>query len=280
MKRCALFLLLLTAVAGSMACGFIGGSSPEGPEGLVPDGARELVLVDISEAALNHTDLPMEFENRVSNLENYGDVRQQAALTLASGHVLITSGDFDFQDIRDDLDNSGYAFSLNRGYDYRVSANSGQASALLADDGYLISGDIEAVSDVLRDVNRDTGLLWNDDGGELKQALDIVGAGLVKTASRDCRHGTNPENNHGCLAAAWAFSRGEDRRTVIEGTAAFLFRDASTASAAAPIIERAINSNELIALTQIITDENTVTLKADINRDDFASLQFPINLGQ
>ena len=276
MKRCALFLLLVTAIAGSMACGFIGGSSPEGPEGLVPDAARELVLVDVSEAALSRTDLPMKLENGVSSMENYGDVRQQASLTLASGHVVITSGDLDLLDIQDDLADSSHSSSQVRDHDFWVSADGLQASAILADEGYLIRGDTDAVIDVLRDVSRDSGLLWNDDDGDLKQVLDIVGAGFVKTTSRDCRL----ENNHGCLAAAWSFSRGEERRTVIEGTAAFMFRDASAASGAAPIIERAIHSNELIALTQIATEGSTVTLRADVNRDDFAALQFPISLGQ
>ena len=276
MKRSALLLLLLAAIAGTLACGFIGGSSPEGPLGLVPDGARELVVVDVSEAALSRTDLPAELENNVSSLENYGDVRQQATLTLSSGHVVITSGDFDFQDIQDGLNDGGFASSQVRERAFWTSPEGMQAAALLADDGYLVSGDAEAVADVLRDVSRDSGLLWNDDDGDLKQVLDVVGEGLVRTASRDCRL----EDNRGCLAAAWAFSRGEERRTVIEGTAAFRFTDASAASGAAPLIESAVNAIELIALTSVVTDESTVTLTADVNRDDFAALRFPIKLGE
>lgn len=276
MKRIALFLLLLTAVAGTLACGIIGRSSPEGPEGLVPDSARELVIVDVSEAALSRTDLPADMEMQVSALENYGDVRRQATIILASGHVLITSGDFDFQDIQDDLSDAGYATSEVRSQTFTTSNDGSQSSALLADDGYLISGDTGAVADVLRDVSRDSGLLWNDSDGDLKQVLDAVGAGIVKTVSLDCRI----ENTSGCVAAAWAFSRGEERRTVIEGTAAFRFTDASAASGAAPIIESAINSNELIALTGITTEESTVTVTADVNRDDFPALEFPVTLGE
>ena len=104
LNRCALFILLLSALAASTAaCGWIGGSAPEGPAGLIPDSAREVVLVDVSQAALNRTDLPANLESQVSSLENYGDVRRQAMISLASGTVTITGGDFDLQDIKEDL---------------------------------------------------------------------------------------------------------------------------------------------------------------------------------
>ncbi len=276
MKRCALFILLLTALAATVACGFIGGSAPEGPAGLIPDSAREVVLVDVSQAALSRTDLPTDLENQVSRLENYGDVSRQATLSLASGQVTITGGDFDLEDIRKDLSESGYSDSLYRGYDLWLSSNGQAASALLADDGYLISGGADAVVDVLRDVSRGSGLLHNDGDGELKQTLDLAGEGLVTTVSSDCRLNIDD----GCIAAAWAFSRGEERRTVIEGNAALVFRDETSAAGAAPRIEQVINADELLTLTEILRDEATITLKVEIHREDFAKLRFPISLGE
>ena len=279
MKRCALFTLLLSALAGTLACGFIGGSSPEGPTALVPDGARELVLVDVGEAALNRTDLPAELESGVSSLEIYGDVRQQAVMLLPSGQVTITRGDFDFEDIRTSLREGRFTEVAYRSYNFWESADGGEASALLEEDGYLVSGGFHAVADVLRDLSRDAGLLWNDDDGELNQAMGLTGYGssdLVTTAGRDCRL----NDNTGCRAVAWAFSRGEERRTVVEGAAALIFRDAASAASAAPLIEQAINGNELMTLTDMLTEDATITLRADINRDDFAKLEFPINLGQ
>ena len=152
--RCALLFLLISALAASTAaCGWIGGSAPEGPAGLIPDSAREVVLVDVSQAALNRTDLPANLESQVSSLENYGDVRRQAMISLASGTVMITGGDFDLQDIKEDLRESGYASTVYRGFELWQSSNRLTATALLADDGYLISGGYEAVIDVLRDVN-------------------------------------------------------------------------------------------------------------------------------
>ena len=276
MKRCALFILLLTALAGTVACGLIGGSAPEGPAGLIPDSAREVVLVDVSQAALSRTDLPTDLESQVSRLENYGDVSRQATLSLASGQVTITGGDFDLEDIRKDLGESGYSDSLYRGYDLWLSSNGQEASALLADDGYLISGSADAVVDVLRDVSRGSGLLYNDNDGELNQTLDLAGEGLVTTVSSDCRLNIDD----GCIAAAWAFSRGEERRTVIEGNAALLFQDQTSAAGAAPRIEQVINGGELLTLTEILREEATITLKVDIHREDFAKLRFPISLGE
>lgn len=275
-KRCALYILLLTAMAAASACGLIGGSSPEGPAQLVPDGARELVLVDVSAAALNRTDLPADLERGVSGLETYGDVRQQALIRLASGQVTVTSGEFDFEDIRDNLRDNGYVEAAYRGYNFWESADASQAAALLDEDGFLISGDFEAVADVLRSLHRGAGLLHNDDAGQLNQAMKLAGPGLVTTASRDCRLA----GDTGCRAAAWAFSRGEERRTVIEGAAALLFRDAPAAASAAPLIEQAINANPVMTLTEILTTDATITVKTDVNRDDFAQLEAPVGLGR
>ena len=98
----------------------------------------------------------------------------------------------------------------------------------------------------------------------------------MTTVSTDCRLNIND----GCIAAAWAFSRGEERRTVIEGNAALMFNDSRAAAGAAPLIEQAVNASELLTLTEILREEETITLKADIDRDDFAQLEFPISLGQ
>ena len=276
LNRCALFILLAACIATTVACGLIGGSAPEGPTGLIPDSAREVVLVDVSQAAVNRTDLPADLEGQVSSLEIYGDVRRQATLSLASGNVTITGGDFDLADIRRDLREAGYSSTVYRGFDLWQSSDGRTASALLAEDSFLISGDYKAVIDVLRDVNRGSGLLHNDDDGELKRAIDLTGEGLVTTVSTNCRLNIND----GCIAAAWAFSRGEERRTVIEGTAALMFNSPTAAAGAAPLIEQAVNASGLLTLTEILREEETVTLKTDIDRDDFAQLDFPISLGQ
>ena len=276
MKRWSLLILLAAALSGSLACGFVGGSAPDGPERMVPDGVEELLVVDVGEAALSRTDLPSELEKDVVELEDFGDVTRMAGLSLPSGQVTITEGDFDFDDIRDSVRERGFTTSSYREFSFLEASDGSEAYALLEDDGFLISGDFEAVIDVLRDNSRDSGLLWSDDKGELKQASDLAGDGLVVTTGRNCQL----ENNVGCRAVAWAFFRGEDRRTVIEGSAALLFRDATAAQGAAATIERSIGTNELMRLTEIITEDATILLKIDVARDDFALLKFPIHLGR
>ncbi len=276
MKRCALLFLVLTALGGSLACGFIGGSTPDGPERMVPDGVQELLMVDVGETALSRTDLPSELESNVSALEEFGDVIRQANLALPTGQVTITEGDFDFADIRDRLREQGFTSSTYREFSFLESADGAVAHAFLEEDGFLVSGEFAAVVDVLRDTSRNTGLLWNDEEGELKQALDLVGDGLVVSLGRNCQL----ETNVGCRAVAWSFTRGEERRTVIEGSATLLFRDASGAADASTTVERAVGTNELMRLTEILTDGATITLKVDIDRDDFALLELPINLGR
>ena len=276
MKQLSLVTMLAVAILGSLACGFVGGSAPEGPQRMVPDGALELVLVDVGEAALSRTDLPSKLERDVTALENFGDVVRLAKLSLPSGDLMITEGDFDFEDIRNSLREDSHTPSTYREYSFLESADGGSVSALLEDEGFLVSGDFPAVIDTLRDKSRDSGLLWNDEAGELNQALELAGDGLVVTAGKNCQL----EVNVGCRAVAWAFARGEERRTVIEGSAALLFRDATAAQGAAASIERSIGTNKLIRLTEILTDDTTITFKVDVDRDDFALLEFPINLGK
>ena len=175
------------------------------------------------------------------------------------------------------MQEGGYTEAAYRGYNFWESSDGSEASATLAEDGFLINRDLEAVVAVLRRVSRDSdsGLPWNDDDGELQQVMALTGEELVTTAGRDCRLA----DNTGCRAAAWAFSRGEERRTVIEGAAALLFRNAASAASAAPLIEQAINANELMALTEILTTGATITVGADIDRDDFAGLEAPVGTG-
>ena len=276
MKRSLLLILTVAALGSSLACGVFGGSAPEGPARMVPDAALELVLVDVEEAALSRTDLPEDLEREITGMENFGDVRQLAVLTLQSGQALITGGDFDFDVIRNNLRETAYTTGAYRGYSFLESDDGARASALLEDDGRVVSGDFGAVIDILRDTKRDSGLLWNDNEGELNRAMDLAGHGLVVTAGRDCQL----EDNSGCRAVAWAFSRGEERRTVIEGAAALLFRDASAAAGAAAAIERSVATSELMSLTEILTSDASVTLRVDIDRDNFPLLELPISLGR
>ena len=275
MVRCTLLAVMVLVLGSSVACGLFGGSDDDGPIRMVPDDVLELVVVDVAEAALSRTGLPMDIENEVSNLDDYGDVIKQTWLVLPVGQVTIASGDFDFEDIRGSLRDRGYLSSTYRKYGFLESPDGRYAVALL-DDEFYVWGDSDAVIAVLRDNSRGQGLLRDDGDGELRQAMELVGEGLVVTAGRDCRL----ESDAGCRAVAWAFSRGEDRRTVIEGSVALLFRDASSAAAAVASVERAIGTNRLIRLTDIQTEEEVIRLQVDVNRDDFALLEFPILLGQ
>ena len=275
MIRHTLLAVLVLVLGSSVACGLFGGSSDDGPVRMVPDDVLELVVVDVAEAALSRTGLPMDLESEVSNLDDFGDVLRHASLVLPAGQVMIASGDFDFEDIRGSLRDRGYSSSTYRNYSFLESPDGRDSAALLEDEGFYVWGESDAVIAVLRDNSRNQGLLKDDDEGELRQAMELAGEGVVMTAGGACRL----ESDVGCRAVAWAFSRGEDRRTVIEGSAALLFRDASSAASAVSSVERAIGTNQLLHLTDISTEEDVVRLQVDVNRDDFALLEFPILLG-
>ena len=67
----------------------------------------------------------------------------------------------------------------------------------------------------------------------------MSGEGLIVSVGGNCQL----ENNVGCRAVDWVFSRDESRRTVIEGSAAILFRGFGAAAGAAAAIERSIGTN-------------------------------------
>ena len=275
MIRSILIAMLVSILVSSLACGLIGGSEGDGPLRMVPDDVFELVVVDVAEAALSRTDLPADLETEVSKLEDFGDVLKQASLTLPTGRVMISSGEFEFENIRNSLRNQGYVSSSYRSYSFLESADGRHAAALIEEDGFYVWGDSAAVVAVLRDNKREEGLLIDDDEGELRQAMDLAGEGLVVTAAGACQL----ESDVGCRAVAWAFSRSEERRTVIEGSAVLLFRDAAAAAAASAAVERAMGENQLVQWTEIQTEDDVIRLLVDISRDDFALLEFPILLG-
>lgn len=280
MIRFSRFALLLGAViAGAVGCGWFGGSPPEGPLRLAPDDARELVLINASEAALSRTTLPKEFEDNIAALRDYGDINEQAWLRLPSGTAVVSMGVFDYEGIRGVLTEGDHAQATRRGFELWEAGDGLTSRAMLVDEGYFINGAAGAVSDVLRVADRGQGRLWDDGKGELKLALDDVrealdggGAGLLTTASADCR-----VDAAGCAAAAWVFARGESRRT-LEGTGALRFRDAEAAAAAEPVIDRVIEANPAIVLVSVATEDEVVTVQVSIDRDDFGGLAFPLGL--
>ena len=272
MNRRFLLVLLVFVLGGLLACGLFGGSGDDSPVRMVPDDVIELVVVDAAEAALNRTALPVDLESEVSHLDDYGDVRKQATLTLPTGQAMIASGDFDFDDIAKALHDRGYVSSTYRKYDFLESRDGQHAAALLEDEGFYISGHLDAVIAVLRDNSRGQGLLKDDGDGELRKVMDLAGEGLVMTAGAKCHLEATP----GCRAVAWAFFRREDRRTVIEGSAALLFRDAPSAADAVAVVERVIAGNELMRLADISADDAVIMLTVDVNRNDFPLLEFPI----
>lgn len=276
MIRFSLFALLLGAMlAGAAGCGWFGGSPPEGPLRLAPDDARELVLINASEAALSRTTLPQEYEDNIAALRDYGDINEQAWLRLPSGTAVVSMGTFDYEGIRGVLTEGGHAQTTHRGVELWEAGDGLTSRAMLEDGGYFISGAAGAVSDVLRAVDRGQGLLWDDGRGELRRALAEVanaGEGLLTTASADCRLATT-----GCEAAAWVFARGESRRT-LEGTGALRFRDADAAAMAAPVIDRVVKAHPAIEFVGVTLDEEVVTVAVSIDRDDFGGLEFPLGL--
>lgn len=124
-------------------------------------------------------DLSMAFGGELQLEPEYIDTYVQ--MLIQAGEVEIVSGQFQYDDIRDDLDDANYEESSYRGYELWSGWRS---FALLEGDGFIISGNTEdSVKDVLSNLYRDGGSLENSKDLDIARLLDELDQGAVLLAT-------------------------------------------------------------------------------------------------
>ena len=229
-----IFVLLFTFPI--LACG--GASSSGGsdvPLHLLPDDTDLVEVLSVSE--ILGGDVPEVLEQEFDTLwETFSvgddhllinDVEKLFRVLSKDGvFLIISSSQLDFLETREWLadQDSGIESTSYQGEDLWESA--GQAMVLLESDGYLITGDTEAIKNLLKVKARGEGSLDQDDENVVRQALDDAGAGWYTMAGKNC--GGAWSELRGCVAYSITGSTG-DKKFEAAVTYRFRFRSESRA---------------------------------------------------
>ncbi len=166
--------------------GVIGGGNPQPASvlDLVPDDAEVVTLMDVGRI-LDNDLLAEEFfdERDWEDLEddlgiNPEDLSEMVVAMWGGGEVVVMSGNFDLDYIREELEDQDSEENSYRGYEVWEDPD-GSAGALL--DGYIVFSDTtRPVENVLKNLYNGSGSLAQaDEDNEMKQILDKVGSGFV-----------------------------------------------------------------------------------------------------
>ena len=183
MRRCRvwfswfLLAIVVTAMTGFVACGFIGGSAsvPDNPEELILEDA--LVVSDVDFQAIQDADdLPYPWLRSDEDARDYQermeddwddagysfdtdieDVESVLTVRIRNGEYHVVKGELDFVDIRDELEDRDFEEDTYRGFEFWLDDyNSGVA--LFEEAGIYIVGRETEVEDVIKAIERGEGL--------------------------------------------------------------------------------------------------------------------------
>ena len=222
-------LLVLMAVAGFLllSCGESGPPSPGSTLHLVPANAEGFAVFNIAEmkaspdvAEAMEIDLSEEF---VVGLI-WEDFDELTTVAWEGNDVSVLKGSFDFDDVRDELEELGLEESSYRGYELW------ERFALLQEDGYLIfSSSPEPIEEVLKNLYRGEGHLAGAEDNDLKRILEKLPEAFLKGAS--VREGFCPVKR--CQGAGISFTGMDLDREAVTGEIAILFSSERSAEDAA-----------------------------------------------
>ena len=225
----ALFVSALLAMALGTACG--GGPDPLG---LVPDDAHRVNVVEV--AQILQGDAPDYLVEETEDVweDDYFDdigvaIDDVSTVVVAGGPdgtMIVLDGEFDFEQVRDELDDFGYDDSDYRGYEMWEGETRLGAAALLEGSGQIVLSrlGVSAVQNALKILIRGSGSLLDDDQNNVLRALRKAGNGSLVAAWE----GEKFMGVRGHEAVGSAISRGDDQYSV-KFTYAFLFPNERTA---------------------------------------------------
>ena len=263
---CASIALAFT-LALLTVCGGSGGS--EGPLDVLPSDTSDVAIYDLE--SINQNRHLQDFaDERVQDWDtSYGAigilVDEVETVTLAksrgNGYVIL-EGDFDFEYIRDDLDDGDYDDDEFRGYEVwsggRVAAV--PALTLVEDDGLVLVAEDHTIHDILRNLADAPGSRDGDTGGVLR-AVRRAGEGLVVFGGSPCA-----QELRGCEAFAGSFTTGD--RYEVRFTGLLLFRNDERAEAESEDAEKLFERSRYMETRSVTTDGEFVILEGVLDVDD------------
>ena len=257
-----------------------GGSLPPGPLGLVPDDVWSVQVWDVEDLLSRDApdDLADGFEDSWEDrLDDIGisidDVETLVQATGDDGSFVILAGEFDFEQIKDELDDADYDDDEYQGSEMWAEGQLWvSAAAILEGRGEVVLGSVEAVEGVLKSLNRGSGSLLQDDDHDVRRALKRPGQGWYVVASEGC----SGADVRGCEALGAAVSRGSESY-LVKITSAFLFRNERTAESEMSDLEDHLDDEfpRYVDIEDVSTDGMFVIVITTVDEDDLDSSVIP-----
>lgn len=181
-------------------------------------------------------------------------------------------GQFELEDYRDYLEESGFADGSYRGYELWESGNT--AYSLIEDWNIVLAGDAPLVKEALREVNRGEGRRFDADATLSGAALERAGEGWLSRASEShCAQFAV----RGCEAVGWTL-RGGRENYLLEIRWAFLFATERRAKTGVNAIEDHLDNLPFLESVEVKADGEFVVAETVIYEDDFGRLLDDLNL--
>ena len=232
-----LILIIFTALTALTSCGgSIGGGDFGSPETLILEDASSVDITNIK-ALLESSDIPAYFLSEDEDPEDFKDrwrdeweddsralatdpdvVTHDTSIDASVGRYYITSGEFDFNAIKNELEDQGYDDGTYRDQEIWESERGDRSFALFESAGFYVSGPTDAVKEVLKAIDRGKGFMATE--ADLRRAIDkIDGGALFVSAESNCSNLRTAPN--GCRAISLAITGGTEDSTEVTGSAVF-----------------------------------------------------------
>ena len=264
---CIAAVLCGLAVAVMAGCG---GSSAADPLDMLLDDTVGVFAYDMGAIAAGEAGdtIADTFEDYWdSSFGSIGILMNEAESLTVGGRAqdiyAIMKGEFDFEYVRDELDDQDYDDDDYRGFELWTGGPRREVSsvALIEDAGVVLAGDHGAVEDVLRNLARE---LTARDGAmqDTLRAMGRAGDGWVVIGVSECPL-------RGCEAFAYSIAAGD--RFEYQFTEAVLFRNERTAESQLDEVEDKAEEGERGTIFESVTlDGEFVIVVRLVDEDDFA----------
>ena len=272
-----LLAVLLLAAAFVQACGMGGGGSAELAESLelVPADAQYVGVIDAEQVLSGDVSSVIadqaedDWEDEFDDIGVFPDELTTYVFAYREDWFLtVVEGEFDFEQIRDDLEDGGYEDDRYRGYEiWEEVAWPDESVALLEDRGWVVTGDTDIVKGALRTLDRGSGSLLDDADSDLRRTLDKAGKGWMVIAGEDECFDFEVQD---CRAVGVSYHSSDDDY-VVETTVAVLFRNERAAESEMDNLEEAIEDYFEGDIVEVILDGEFVIVTASVDEEFFGS---------
>ena len=290
-------MLSAAALLGAAIAWGCGGGASDGPLELVPPDASSFTVIDVERirgeapdrltdvfeevwGADSSEDLQSFFDDLVimgstdwdSTPKDIGflfdDLKFLVRVALdEDGRMLILEGEFDFEDVRDELDAADFEDDRHRGYEIWEHGEEGssRAVALIEGRGQAVTGDADAVRSALETLDRGSGSLLDTTDNGLARVLMGAGEGWIVDAHDTCYL---PEDS-GCRSSATVALRVNEEYLV---EALYLFRSERSAESEVNDVEGYLRDLFGDLYDEVRADGEFIVAEATVDEDGLTNI--------